>query len=624
MTVSTSLFTVLADNGNENGGTPEDAVTITILHTNDMHGRLFSSNNAIGLDTIAAIHASIPNSILVDAGDTIHGLPFVTFNQGANAIELMNAAGYRFFAPGNHDFNFGFAQLETLSQSATFEILAANLTRDGQAVFGDISVVEMDGVSVGFFGLAYPGTPTVTNPAGVVGLSFSDPVEAAQRSVAELQALDADVIIAIAHLGIDGGDEWARTVAQAVPAIDVIIDGHSHSRLDDGYLVGDVLVAQAGAHGAFLGVVEVVVYEGEVLSITASLIDREMSEDFTPVAEITAMIDTMQEALDEILSEVVGYSPITFYGDDPDHRMTLRSSEVPIGNLVADAMRWSMDADLALMNSGGIRYHLHAGDITKGDIITVLAFFNYAVVVEITPAQLWEALEIGVSAPGHGRFPQVSGFSFTFDQNAEDGERIQSITVDGVALDQNDTTTTFGLVINDFNAVGGDDYTVFVGLPVLAEGGTIDELLIEFIAEFDISETAIEGRIINVASDEVIETVAEEAVVEEEVISEEDATTEEETVEDTEYITAVTLPATIRPLDTVQRHNVDGVYFLSFRQVAEAYDATVEWVGETQTVVVTSATGDVWYFVVGYQDSFLDAELSMVFVTYAYASGVFY
>jgi 5'-nucleotidase len=226
---------------------PEGSTVVTILHTNDLHGRLVGGGNVLGLDVIAAIREATPNSILVDAGDTIHGLPFVTFFEGRNAIYLMNEAGYALFAPGNHDFNYGIDALLRHEYYADFGFIASNLTwaATGRSVFDQYRVVEIDGVTLGFFGLAYPGTPSVTNPAGIVGLRFSNPIYAARASVAALKDLEVDVIVAIAHLGVDGS-AWGPEVARAVPGIDIIIDGHSHTRLDEGYMVGDVLMAQAG------------------------------------------------------------------------------------------------------------------------------------------------------------------------------------------------------------------------------------------------------------------------------------------------------------------------------------------------------------------------------------------
>jgi 2',3'-cyclic-nucleotide 2'-phosphodiesterase (5'-nucleotidase family) len=542
-----------------------------------MHGRLIQSDSAIGLDTVAAIYNATPNSILVDAGDTFHGLPFVNFNQGANAVALMNAAGFSFMAPGNHDFNFGADVLFALGSSADFDILAANITliATGEAPFTEYAIVEIDGVTVGFFGLAYPGTPSVTNLGVVDMLAFGNPVEAAARMVEALA--DVDVIIAIAHLGVDG-DAWVLDVARAVPEIDVIIDGHSHTVLQDGYRVNDILIAQAGGHGEYLGVVEIVVYGGEVLSATASLIDREATEEITPVASITALIEEMQDALADVLEEVVAYSPITLFGDDPEHRPALRSSEVPIGNLIADSILSATGADISIINSGNIRYHIHEGYVTKGDILTILPWSNYVVVVEITAAQLWEVLELGVSAPGHGRFPQIGGFSFVFDSVADEGElRVSQITVNGVNIGRNDTTT-FSLAINDFLAEGGDGYDMFPAMPVILEGDTLEDILIAFMLENDISGYAVEGRIVDAPAD---------------------------------------------PMGAPTYRYVNGVPFVQVRELVEARSGTVSWDSAARTVTITSPAGNAFSFEVGYRNSFIDASIGRVFISYEHAVSIF-
>ena len=488
---------------------PECSQSITIVHTNDMHGRIVSSDTIIGIDTIAAIYNATPNALLIDAGDAFHGLPFVTFNQGMNAIELMNAAGYSLFVPGNHDFNYGSDWLLHLESLAEFDFIASNLVYEesGESMFDEISVQEINGVTVGFFGLAFPGTPTVTNPVNVIGLDFTNPVEAARRSVETLQAMDVDVIIAIAHLGVDG-EAWGRVVAEEVPAIDVVIDGHSHTLFEEGLWVNDVLVAQAGAHGQYVGKIDITVLDGQVISKSASVIDKEAALNFVPNAQMQEEINQLDGDLSEILDEVVGSIPVTLFGDSPEHRLTLRSSEVAIGNLVADSMRWELGADIAIANSGNIRSHLFEGEITKGDVLRVLSFFNFNVMLEVTPALLFDALENGVSAmPGNGRFPQVSGFSFVFDESAPEGERVLTVIMGGEELDRNDTTTTLTLVTSDFVAVGGDGYEMFIDLPVLAQGGTQDEVLILYLDAHDVSDIAIEGRSINVSENPTIAPV---------------------------------------------------------------------------------------------------------------------
>ena len=501
-----SSLVYAAESNYEDFTQPEGSTTIRIVHTNDLHGRLVSGNNVIGIDTVAAIYRATENAILVDAGDTIHGLPFVTFNQGANAVQLMNEAGFSVFTPGNHDFNYGIDRLLALEEVAQFDFIAANLeNEDGTIVFREYSIHEIDGVTIGFFGLAYPGTPTVTNPRNVVGLNFTDPVEAARRNVAYLQNHNVDVIVGISHLGVNGR-AWGREVARQVQEIDILVDGHSHTLFEDGYWVEDVLVVQTGAHGAHVGIVEITLYNDEIINRSATVINREQSEQFLAQNEITETINSMEEDLSLVLDVVVAHSPVTLYGDSDYHRIYLRSEEVPIGNLVADAARWYMETDLAITNSGGIRTHIHEGEVTQGDIINVLAFFNYYVVVEVTPYILWQALENGVSAlPGSGRFPQVSGFRFEFDPDKEEGSRVHTVVLaDGTHLNQFDQDTTFSLAINNFMYVGGDDYTVFEELSSIAQGSTQDQGLIAFMNEHDISEIGVEGRIVrSVAPEEV-------------------------------------------------------------------------------------------------------------------------
>ncbi|MCL2187942.1 MAG: 5'-nucleotidase C-terminal domain-containing protein [Defluviitaleaceae bacterium] len=483
---------------------PAGSTTITIIHTNDLHGRFVGNDsNIIGIDRIAAIYANTDNAILVDAGDTLHGLPFVNLSRGLNAVKLMNAAGYRIMAPGNHDFNYsinaeiGANHLLYLENYADFDILAANVTwvGTGEGVFTAYTLVEIDGVTIGFFGLATPDTPVVTHPDGVRDFNFGDPVPAARAAVASLQAAGADIIVGVTHIGTHGRNS-SVAVAEQVEGIDVIIDGHCHTLLEEGRLVNGVLIAMAGEHGQHVGMVEITVADGALVSANASVINHEAAQAFEPCPTVAGMIRTMQAENDAILDTVVAYSPIFLTGE----RSVVRGEEAAIGNLIADALRWNVGADIAIANGGGIRDDINIGNLTIGDISAVLPFINFSVKVEINPAILWQALENGVSTlPDGGRFPQISGFSFTYDATAEYGYRVQSVTKNGVALGQFDTTTTFTLAINDFMSVGGDGYSMFIGLPPLAQGDLMADLLTAYIYAHDISNTRVEGRIVSVA-----------------------------------------------------------------------------------------------------------------------------
>ena len=488
--------------------------TVNIFHSNDVHGRFVESGSVIGIDTIAAILESAENAILVDAGDTFHGMPFVNLGQGENAVRLMNMVGYSLITPGNHEFNFGTDRLLELEAMADFDFISANIFRGDELLFAPTRIIEVDGVRLGFIGLSHPSTMYLTNPTNVAGLTFTDPIEAARTHVAELQEEGVDVIIALAHLGsgirhegrVDGG---AVDLARAVDGIDLIIDGHSHTTHENGYLVNGTLIAQTGGHNSNFGHVTIVVDEDGLQSVSARIITRAYAgENFTPIEEVTELIAQLQADMDEVLSIVVGYLPAQLEID------LIRSVEMPIGNLVADAMLYASGADIAIANGGGIRNILPAGDITQGDIVAVLPFGNYLVTLEVTPDILWQVLENSVSSlPGNGRFLQVSdGLSFTFNELAEVGERVQSVRLHGRELSRDDNSTIITLAANNFMVAGGDDYSMLVDLPVLAEMGTLEELLIAYMAVADLESLGVEGRIISVSEEVEDPTLLEPAV----------------------------------------------------------------------------------------------------------------
>ena len=473
---------------------------ITIYHTNDIHGRFEPTNSAIGIDTVAAIVAGTENAILVDAGDTIHGLPFVQFIEGMNAVRLMNIAGYSFFTPGNHEFNYGVHRLVELEAYMDFQILSANVfwADSGELIFNAYATIEIDGVTLGFFGLTTPDTPIVTHPRNVANVYFGDTVPAAEAAIEALQAAGADVIIAITHLGDEGSNYTSVGLANAVEGIHLIVDGHSHNLFPEGLLVNDTLIVMAHEHLTHVGRVEIVVSEDGEVALTATVIDHETArENFEPVAAVTALIEEMQAEVEDIGREVVGFTPIYLDGSRPG----IRIQEMPLGNLVAGAMAYVSDAQLAIMNSGGIRESIEAGDITVGSILATLAFPNTIIAVEITPAVLWAAMENSVYLwpVDAGRFPQIYGFAFEFDGYAEAGNRVRSITVNGQELDQNDNTTILILAINDFMAAGGDGFSMFVDLNRVLETGVIgSEAFLTFLPSVDFDTVGVEGRIVQV------------------------------------------------------------------------------------------------------------------------------
>ena len=488
--------------------TPGGTAEIVLLHTNDTHGRVAGDDTeVIGIDRIAAIHGSMPNSILLDAGDALHGLPIATLLRGADIVALMGAAGYDAMAVGNHEFNYGWERLLEL-RSTDFPLLASNISRDGGAFLPGKVVIDIEGVKVGVFGLTTEGAAHSTMPAYVEGLAFGDATAAAEEKVEELREMGAQVVVALCHLGCvpcEGGT-LTPELARAVPGIDVIVDGHSHTVLPEGMTENGVLIVQAGDNGKYLGKVTITLKNGKITSKAAALIDHGEAQATAPDEAVAARLAEILAEQKGLLREPVGEAAALM---SADRAPGVRTQEMPLGNLVADAYREAAASDIAVANGGDIRAGLKAGVVTRGDIISVLPFGNTLMVKAVTPARLRAALENGVGgivldAGGaidneqspQGRFLQVSGFRFSYDPSKPAGERVTSITLDdGTELSLDDDATQLRLAGSNYVMTGGDSFAMLGELPVERELGAADEALAAFIKAHSPAAAPETGRI---------------------------------------------------------------------------------------------------------------------------------
>lgn len=487
---------------------------LVILHTNDSHGRIKEDGTSMGMSAVKYLADRYENAgasvLILDAGDTLHGLPIVTASRGESAVDVMNAVGYSAMAPGNHDFNYGYEHILELEEEMNFPVLAANVTyeADGSLVFGDHIVITCGEYTIGVFGMATPETVTKTNPNNVVGLDFNEDNLAgiAQAQCDELKELGCDIIICLAHLGDDVSSTPYRStdVLEQVTDIDLWIDGHSHSVLnDDGeaHLVNGTLVASTGEYTKNIGVVT---YDGA--EFDAGLVhyadlcntyeqDGEIITEFYGYdPEITALVQNYYDEMMEFYSEVVGHTDVLLNGT----REFVRTQETNLGDLAADAiLAAAPNADFALTNGGGIRANIEIGDITRYDLFTVFPFGNMVATVELTGAQIVYILEAATHAcPGiDGAFPQVSGITFEIHTYIEyegeyanptnPGSRIQNVCINGEPIDLD---ATYVMATNDFLAAGGDTYAIlaenFENSGVLI-GINLEDALINYIQNID-------------------------------------------------------------------------------------------------------------------------------------------
>lgn len=487
----------------------EDAViNLTIVHTNDTHARIESGRDIMGFAKISskvnALRAENPNVLLVDAGDTFHGQTIATLNEGESVVKVMNAMMFDVMAPGNHDFNYGSDRLLEIAAMLEFPIISGNITKEDDSNYMEGTFIkEIGGLKIGFFGLTTPETAYKTHPKNVEGLTFENPITSAQAMVDALKGT-VDMIVCIGHIGEDEGSEFtSKMIINAVDGIDLFIDGHSHTVKPTGEMVKDTLLVQTGAYDANLGIVDITFTNGVITSKTAKLVTTAEAADIEEDPIVLGVIADISAANKLITDVKVGTTTVKLEGT----REIVRAGESNLGNLITNAMLYETGAQIAITNGGGIRASIEPGDITVGDVITVLPFGNYIVTLDVKGSDIILALENGLTdypAP-KGAFPHVAGITYTFDPAKPAMERVTSVMFNGKPLDPN---AYYSVATNDFMAAGGDE---FVSLGASVETGqyaALDEALIEYLKTVDASSVKVENRV----------NVVEPAPVEPEVV----------------------------------------------------------------------------------------------------------
>ena len=495
---------------------PDFTGKTVILHSNDVHGAIDGYAYIAALrDKILGYGAS--DVILVDAGDFSQGTTYVSVSKGESAVAMMNAAGYDIVTLGNHELDFGYAQLMQNLEGAEFTTICADIYgEDGELVLPASAILETPtGMKIGFFGMETPETATKVNPGLIKEISFAtfdDLYASAQLAVDGLKEAEADLVIGLCHLGVDveSAANGYRSVdlLDNVEGVDFVIDGHSHTVMTEA--LDGKPIQSTGTKFANIGVVviddETKAIEDHYLLATAG-----MAKD----ADVAAAAQEIMDAVDEQYGAVFATSEVLLVGDKAPGN---RTQETNLGDLITDAMVWSVvkeggieqvepNAVVGITNGGGIRATIEAGDVTMKDINTVLPFGNTVAVIYVTGDELLEALEASsFSTPGAvGGYPQTSGIEWTLDTTVEydqgdlylkaDGSEttyyapasIKRVTITAINGEPFDPAATYAVVTNNFCAAGGDTYNVFMRAynegSGFDTGVPMDEAVVAYISE---------------------------------------------------------------------------------------------------------------------------------------------
>ena len=473
-----------------------EQVKLTFLGVGDIYN--FTDDDGRGgyarLNAVArAERAANPNTIYVMDGDMLSPSLLSGIDKGQNTIDLTNLVPFDLAVPGNHEFDFGTANfLEKLKESK-YPWAAVNITEDdGSPVpgLGGTKVMEVAGLKIALVPVAQDTTPEVASPDG---LKFQGTVDTGITAAKAARADGADLVV-----GVVQTDMTNDRAMIASHTFDLILSGddHSYATAYDGITA----YVETSIDGQFLSPVDLMVDISEkdgkrIIHWTPSFrfID---TASVTPDPETQAMVDTLKTQLDENLNVKIGVTDVPL----DSRRNTVRSQESAMGDLIADAMRASTGAEIAITNGGGIRAdrtYDPGTDLTRRDILTELPFGNVTVMTEIPGSQVLAALENGVSQveKGAGRFPQVSGITFAFDPSADPGSRVSEVMADGAPLDLD---KLYKVATNDYMLGGGDGYTALGGGKVLINTGNgilMANDVMKYVEKIGSVTSKVEGRI---------------------------------------------------------------------------------------------------------------------------------
>jgi 5'-nucleotidase / UDP-sugar diphosphatase len=503
----------------------DETFPLTIMHTNDTHS--WHQPNASGNGGVARqaavvsqIRAEGGNTLLLDGGDRFTGTLFHRVFLGQDQVEIMNLLGYDAMTLGNHEFDNGGDVLLAFLQGINFPAVSANIDFGSNSALAEevlpYVVLEVGGQQIGIIGLTTPDTIEISSPPA--GTTFDDDlVGVVAAAVAELTEQGVNKIILLTHTGIQADEP----ILSQLNGVDVFVGGHSHSLLGNAYTAAvgvypleyttedgaPILYVQAGERTQYLGRLDVEFDADGVLADWGGDTIF-LSRYITPDPEMAALVEELAAPVDALTSEVLegAVASEVLVGD----RAVCRVEECALGNLITDAMIAETGAQIAITNGGGIRADIDEGEITVGDVLTVLPFGNLVSTFELTGADVIAALENGVSLitveegavvrdGAGGRFPQVSGIRYSYDPTQDEGSRIVSVEVRGEdgSYTAIDPEATYTIVSNDFMRGGGDGYTVFAENAINAYdfGRPLDEVLANYLISIGDVEPYIEGRI---------------------------------------------------------------------------------------------------------------------------------
>lgn len=468
--------------------TKPKGVQLTILHTNDHHGRFWANRDgeyglAARSTLIQQLKAEVEknggNVLLLDAGDVNTGVPQSDLLDAEPDFKGMAAIGYDVMAIGNHEFDQPLPIIKKQQKEwAKFPFISANIYKGKERVFPSHITKDIQGLKVTIFGLTTEDTPKKSNPKNSKGLTFIPAVQEAKKLVPLLRP-QSDVLIALTHMGHYPDEKHGAdapgdvTLARQVNGIDVIVGGHTQKPLFEPDIQNGTIIVQAYEWGKYVGKIDLEIVNGKAVLKSYKLIPVNLKESKEKIAndpKIENLLKPYKDQGDKKLSIVIGKADHELVGK----REIVRTQETNLGNLVGEAFRAKFNADLSVVNSGGIRDSIYPGEITIETTQTVLPFAGEIVTAELNGDELKKYLEFVITnlGPGSGSYPQLAGVKVVIDKASN---KLKSLQVNGKSVS---ASRKYVVALPEFIANGGDKYPA---LKYRKYGYVDADLLKEFI-----------------------------------------------------------------------------------------------------------------------------------------------
>ena len=465
---------------------------VTLLHTNDHHGATLSKDGKFGLAEratfIKTVRKENENVLLLDAGDINTGSALSNMYTAEPDILAYNAMGYDAVTFGNHEFDIPLEKLQNQIEKSTFPWISANITfENGNFLANPYIIKDFPGFRVGIIGLTTLRTLTIGNPD--VSLLFENEIAATTKYVEILkERKNCDIIIVLGHLGDvleEASQNTSIKLAEAVPGIDIIVDGHSHTKMEKPLEVNGTYIVSANEWGKFVGKGTLTIVDGILVDFDWSS-EEITTEKYPADSEIAAIIAPFAEGAETATKEVVLQTTDEFiFGNKLSRKI-----QTPLGNFVADAQvqylaTHGVTVDFGFINGGHIRTSLPKGDVTRENILSVLPFENYLYVVTLTGSDLISLFNhIASINQGAGGFPQVSkeiSYTITYDENGMKGE-ISNILINGEKINPE---KNYKIAVSNYLANGGDGYEILTkSIDTFNTSMLISDVVIDYAKTF--------------------------------------------------------------------------------------------------------------------------------------------